>query len=123
MGKRRIIGKLLRQTRFIANCNVVELTKIDTADAQLRAAVCMFFEGGHPVPVYTLANAAREIIHTIANQTGIATVAQEWAERKGMPTKDFLRPLVSTANFFKHADRDPDAKLMFDEGLSEWCSI
>ena len=75
----------------------------------------MFFEGGHPVPVYTLANAAREIIHSIANQLGTATTAQYTAEFNGISTKDVLRPLVSVANFFKHADRDPDVKLMFDE--------
>jgi hypothetical protein len=67
------------------------------------------------VPIYTLANAAREIIHSIADQTGMATTAQYTADFNGISTKDVLRPLVSAANFFKHADRDPDVKLMFDE--------
>ena len=77
----------------------------------------MFFEGGHPVPIYTLGNAAREIIHSIANQTGMATTAQYTAEFNDISTKDVLRPLVKAANYFKHADRDPDANLMFDEEL------
>jgi hypothetical protein len=38
----------------------MKLTKIDVAEAQICAAVRMFFGGGHPVPIYTLANAARE---------------------------------------------------------------
>jgi hypothetical protein len=46
----------------------MKLTKIDIAAAQIRAAVQLYFEGGHPVPVYTLANAAREIVSTIASQ-------------------------------------------------------
>ena len=46
----------------------MKLTKIDVAEAQIRAAVRLFFEGGHPVPVYTLANAAREIVATIGEQ-------------------------------------------------------
>ena len=75
----------------------------------------MFFEGGHPVPVYTLANAAREIVTSIAHQTGIKTGTQEIADIMGMTTKDIIGPLVSTANFFKHADRDADAILVLDE--------
>jgi len=39
----------------------------------------MFFEGGHPVPVYTLANAAREIITSIANRIGVTTAVQDVA--------------------------------------------
>jgi len=40
----------------------------------------MFFEGGRPVPVYTLANAALEIVGAIASQTGIRTTVQDVAE-------------------------------------------
>ena len=43
----------------------MRLTEIDVAEAQIRAAVWMFFREGHPVPVYTLANAAREIVASI----------------------------------------------------------
>jgi hypothetical protein len=75
----------------------------------------MFFEGGHPVPVYTLANAAREIVGSILNQTGVVTAAGEMAGFWGIKEKDLVRPLVLQANFFKHADRDADAKLVLDE--------
>ena len=93
----------------------MKLTKIDIAEAQIRAAVRMFFEGAHPVPVYTLANAAREIVGTIGNKTEVQTTVQDVAETMGVTTKELLRPLVSIANFFKHADRDADATLKFDE--------
>jgi hypothetical protein len=33
----------------------------------------------------------------------------------GIATRDLVGPLVSKANFFKHADRDPDAILVLDE--------
>jgi hypothetical protein len=91
------------------------LTKIDIAEAQLRAAVRMFFERGHPVPVYTLANAAREIASSIGNQTGASTATRDFADMLDITDKELLRPLVSQANFFKHADRDADAKLALDE--------
>jgi hypothetical protein len=97
----------------------MKLTKIDAAEAQIRAAVRMFFERGHPVPVYTLANAAREIVATIGDQIDVETVQQELAAARGLTVKELLRPLSQTANFFKHADRDADAVLDFDEGDAE----
>src|SRR6202521_4709604 len=97
----------------------MKLTKIDVAEAQIRAAVRLFFEGGHPVPVYTLANAAREIVATIGEQIDVETVQQELAASRGIGVKEMLRPLGTAANFFKHADRDATATLDFDEGDAE----
>ena len=42
-------------------------------EAQLKAAVHMFFEGGHPVPMYTLANAVREIVGKIGELIDVET--------------------------------------------------
>jgi hypothetical protein len=94
----------------------MKLTKIDVAEAQIRAAVWMFFRGEHPVPVYTLANAAREIVDTVGEQIDVETVQKELAAARGVAVKELVRPLVTTANFFKHADRDADATLDFDSG-------
>jgi hypothetical protein len=101
--------------KTLRKSNVIHLTKIDVADAQLRAAVCMYFEGGHPVPVYTLANAAREIVDSIGKKMGITTSAQSVADLLGIPAQDVLRLVTTPANFFKHADRDAYTKLAFDE--------
>jgi hypothetical protein len=74
----------------------------------------MFFRGEHLVPVYTLANAAREIVAAIGDQIDAETVLRELAARRGITVKESVRPLVHTANFFKHADRDADATIEFD---------
>jgi hypothetical protein len=97
----------------------MKLTKIDVAEAQILAAVRLFFEDGHPVPVYTLANAACEIVATIGEKIDVETVQQELATSRGIGLKEMLRPLGTAANFFKHADRDADATLDFDEGDAE----
>jgi hypothetical protein len=97
----------------------MRLTKIDVAEAQIRTAVRLFFENGHPVPIYTLANAAREIVATIGAQIDVETVQQELAVNRGTSVKEMLRPLGAAANFFKHADRDADQTLDFDEGDAE----
>ena len=93
----------------------MKLSKIDVAEAQIRAAVRMFFEGQHPVPIFTLANAAREIVASIGEQTDVQTVQSDLAEQRGVPFKKFVQPLSRIANFFKHADRDADAYLEFNE--------
>ena len=112
---RSLSSKGLAEWRTLVKPNSIVLTKIDIAEAQLRAAVRMFFESWHPVPVYTLANAAREIVTSIAKQIGVKTAAEDISNIMGITTKSFVGPLVSTANFFKHADRDADTVLLFYE--------
>jgi hypothetical protein len=97
----------------------MKLSKIDVAEAQICAAVRMFFEGGHPVPIYTLANAAREIVSSIGAQADIETVQRELADKRGVKLKEWIKPLTGPANFFKHADRDASATLEFDENEVE----
>ena len=97
----------------------MRLTKIDVAEAQIRAAVWMFFREGHPVPVYTLANAAREIVASIGEKIAVETVQRELAVTRGVTVKELTRPLATSANFFKHADRDADAIIEFDEKDTE----
>jgi hypothetical protein len=86
------------------------LSKIDAAEAQLRAAVRMFFEGRHLVPIYTLANAVREVVARIGEHLDVETVQEEVAKGRGITVAEMIRPLTKTANFFKHADRDATAK-------------
>jgi hypothetical protein len=84
----------------------MRVTKITVAEAHIRAAVRMFFEGGHLVPVFTLANAAREIVENIGHQIDVETVQRELAVENGVTVRRLLDPLVKKANFFKHADKD-----------------
>jgi hypothetical protein len=91
------------------------LTKIDAAEAQLQAAVRMFFEDWHPVPIYTLANAVREVVARIGEHLDVETVQQELAKARGIDVADMVRPLTKIAAFFKHADRDPSDKIDFYE--------
>jgi hypothetical protein len=60
----------------------------------------MFFEGGHPVPVYTLANA---VVGAIASQTGIKTTVQDVAE------------------MFYAKGRDGQSACGLDWKLNKWC--
>src|SRR6516165_7526318 len=93
----------------------ISVTKIEAAEAQLRAAVRMFFEDKDLAPIYTLANAVREVMGQIGEHLDIKTVQQEVAKSRGKSVTDLTQPLRNVANFFKHADRDPTAKIIFDE--------
>jgi hypothetical protein len=75
----------------------------------------MFFEGGHPAPIFMLANAAREIVEQIAGHTDIATIQEELARDQGQTVDAMLRPMKTIANFLKHADRDPTATIDIEE--------
>ena len=105
-----------RSEHRVADLPTIELTKIDVAEAHIRTAVRLFFEGCHSVPVYTPANAAREILTSIGEKTGIETVTNSLAKRKGVTHRSLVRDVKQDANYFKHADRDARDVLRFNEG-------
>ena len=87
--------------------------------AQLRTAVRVFFEGGHLVSVYTLANAAREIVAKIGELKGVETAHQNLAAQDGPGAKKLLKHIDRTAAFFKHANHDARATTVLNENHVE----
>jgi hypothetical protein len=64
--------KTLKPRHIVAKgTKTFELTKIDVAEALIRSAVRQFFENAHPVPIYAMANAAREILTSVADHSGV----------------------------------------------------
>jgi hypothetical protein len=92
-----------------------ELTKIDVAAALIHAAVRLFFENGHPVPIYLLACSARELLTTLGDHMGVETTLHSIAKRRKITVKQLIPEAHKYANFFKHAKSDPTAKLTFCE--------
>ena len=86
-------------------------TKIDVAEAQIKCAVRLFFEDSHPIPVYTLACSAREIMTTLGEKLGVPTAVDELAKIMKAEKSDVYRRLHQFAGFMKHADRNPTATL------------
>jgi len=93
----------------------LKLTKIDVAEALIRSAVRQFFEDAHPVPVYALANAAREIVTNIGTHSGVPTLLHAVANRRATTIWDLTSDSRRLAAFFKHADRDPEETIEFRE--------
>lgn len=97
----------------------MRVTKIDAARRQLITALRLFFDGGDPVSVYSLASNAHEVIDAICNHTGsVQTLTQEAQAR--LPAGKLLRrDYINNPcrNFFKHArdDADPDGAVDLSE--------
>lgn len=68
----------------------IRVSKISGVHRQLKTAITLWGRDDDPVAVHTLAVAA------------------------------WVALIKKSANFFKHADRDPDAILDFDPGMNEW---
>jgi hypothetical protein len=88
----------------------IPVTKLDAALRQLHTAIELLFNNGDFIAVHTLASAAAVILHDIAGHRKvfrpIDLIRKEWQGR-------FISAIREPQNFFKHADRDPDAVLAF----------
>src|SRR5438045_2665233 len=88
----------------------IRISKLDAARRQLQTAISLWFNDGDPVAIHTLAAAAYEIIHAVS--------ATRDPNRRdllfdSLVVKDEYRREANAwfrgpANFFKHADRDPN---------------
>lgn len=88
------------------------LTKRVVAQRQLVAAIRLLYEAADVVPIYSLAANAWEIIDSLATRAAVNSVSNE--TRGHLPIgKDLKFNYINSPyrNFFKHADRDPDATL------------
>lgn len=106
----------------MANIGILlQVTKLDAAQSQLRTAIKMWFYDEDYISSHTLAFAAYEIIHAVskAKNPNRADLLLDSSEVKPDKRQEFNRLFREAANFFKHADRDPDATIEFSPGLTE----
>ncbi len=88
------------------------ITKLDVAEREIVAAIQLLFDGGDPIPVYALANAAREITTTLCENRGKRSMIDAIQEdHPHMTRRQIYREASKHAAFFKHADQDPDGVL------------
>jgi hypothetical protein len=97
----------------------MKLGKEEVAVRQLDTAIRVLFDGGDIVSVHTLACAASEVLRDILKAKG----GESWhdaiiATYPGIKKK-ILNTLARAKNFFKHAERDPEDELDFDENTND----
>lgn len=88
------------------------LTKVDVARQQLVTAIRLFFAKEDAVSIYSLASNAWEVIDELCRLAAVQSESQETRSHIDR-SKDLKRDYINSPyrNFFKHADRDPDAVL------------
>lgn len=96
------------------------ITKLEAAGRQLDTAIRLFFSGGDPVSIHSLAVAAANVFADIAEHRNAGV---SWRTRtrddSGLSMGQLKALMHQEWNFFKHADRDPESTLEFNEHLSE----
>jgi hypothetical protein len=106
----------------MANTGILlHVSKLDAAHRQLQTAIRMWFYEDDYVSAHTLAYAAYEIIHTVSRlkNPNRGDLLLDSSQVKPEKRKEFNQVFREAANFFKHADRDPDATIEFSPGLTE----
>lgn len=100
---------------------LLKVSKLDAAYLQLTTALRMWFYDEDYVSAHTLAFAAYEIVHAVskAKNPNRGDLLLDSSQVKPEKRKEFNRVFKEAANFFKHADRDPDAIVDFSPGLTE----
>jgi hypothetical protein len=99
----------------------IRLDKLDAARRQLRTAITLWFNDGDPVAIHTLAFAAYEIIHVISKRRNPhrRDLLFDTLVIKDEYRRVWIDQIKRDANFFKHADRDPDLVIEFQPYLSQ----
>ena len=89
---------------------MTNLTKLDAARSQLVTALQLLFVNRDSVSIYALATNAQEVLSALCLQRGVRSLRANIARPAGMTDLAVQTSLINPArNFFKHADRDPDA--------------
>jgi hypothetical protein len=83
----------------------VFITKLDAARRQLRTAIELWFAGGDPVSILTLAHASHEIIHRFYRRKGLSSLLYDSHALTDEQRKRFTLSLKEGANFIKHANQ------------------
>jgi len=96
---------------------VVTITKLDAGKRNLAAAIKLFFEHGDAVAVHTLAAAAQAVMRDIATARTLehTSILHDNPMVPDETRADWHRAINAPRNFFKHANKDPQGTIEFDE--------
>ncbi len=85
--------------------------KLDAAKRQLETAIRLYFNYDDPVSIHTLCAAAYNVIRDLnAKRDGEPMLKDLWRLLDTREAKEFKQLISKAENFFKHANRDPDAR-------------
>lgn len=97
--------------------SIERITKLDAARSQLRTAIRLFFAGGDPVSIHTLAAASHELLRALVKSQGYKSLLKDNDLIRPERAREYYDIVNAPQNFFKHANRDLDVTLDFQ---TEW---
>ncbi len=97
----------------------LKVSKTDAAKRQIETAIRLWFFSGDPVSIHTLAAAAHQILHALGKKRGVSAILRDLPGVRPERKKELRELLGRYENFFKHADKDPEALLDFNPDATE----
>lgn len=91
----------------------VVLAKLDVGRRQIDSAIRMFFAEEDVVALHTVAAAAHGVLRDLARHKGITKSIKDSPLISDASRSEFFRAVNYPQNFFKHADSDPNTKMVF----------
>ena len=95
------------------------ISKIEAATRQLDTAISLWFTNSDIISIHTLACSAYQIIHDINKKKGHRDLLYDSHVVKDEYRREMVNLLKKDYNFFKHAEKDPDGSIEFDESSTE----
>lgn len=95
------------------------LTKFDVAERQLLLAIKLFFDEEDGVSIHTLSESAGQVLYDIGQGQGVFSIVRDWDRIVPERKKEWLAAVFKSRNFFKHADKDPDATHEFKDEFND----
>ena len=96
---------------------MAQYTKLQAAKAQLQTAVRVFFEDSDPLSVETLCATVLGILHPLAEQHGVKGLLNNPDLIPREMESIWYKKLHEVPNFLKHADRDWDTTMEYNEAV------
>ena len=93
----------------------MNLDKEQVAARQLDTAIRLMFDGGDIVSVHTLASASSTIFSDLLHASGSTSWWDDIIKSYPGGEKAAIQILREAQNFFKHADKDPNEEIDFEE--------
>jgi hypothetical protein len=96
---------------------VQQVGKLEAGKRLLGEAITLFFEERDPLAIHTLAASAQGVLRDIAIATNAehASILHDHPYVRPERRKEWINAINAPRNFLKHADKDPDGVLEFDE--------
>ncbi len=97
----------------------MKINKFDAGIMQLREAIKLFFEQRDPIAIHTVAGAASLLLYNLSEHKDAENYVRGNPHIREDKKRQWISKINEAQNFFKHADKDPNAELDFNPKLTE----